>query len=166
MCLERTYRSCARQRRCQLTSARNNGDVSLLHLDLADGRRDFGGGLRRSIVTISRSACLSACAAAIPEKPPPTITTRFRSGRGTSTTTGVHRAECRLASRSFDHLCSRCQSFMVSATLPFRNSPLNAPAIRVCSRLSAQGPSSRSRVCATLRSDPSFPDRFQAAFPR
>jgi hypothetical protein len=52
-----------------------------------------------------------------------------------------HQAECRLASRSFDHLCSCGLSFMVSATLRFRNSPLTAPAIRVCSRLSAQGPS-------------------------
>src|SRR5882757_5418350 len=42
--------------------------------------------LRRSIRTISTSACLSACAAAIPAKPPPTITTRFRSGRGVSPT--------------------------------------------------------------------------------
>src|SRR5271155_1436065 len=33
--------------------------------------------LRRSIRTISASECRSACAAAIPAKPPPMITTRF-----------------------------------------------------------------------------------------
>src|SRR6516165_619172 len=42
--------------------------------------------LRRSTSTISASACRSACAAAIPAKPPPMITTRLRSPRGTSTT--------------------------------------------------------------------------------
>src|SRR5262245_24171145 len=37
--------------------------------------------LRRSISTTSASACRSACAAASPAKPAPTITTRFRAGR-------------------------------------------------------------------------------------
>src|SRR6516162_1819372 len=42
--------------------------------------------LRRSISTTSASACRSACAAAIPAKPPPMITTRLRSRRGASVT--------------------------------------------------------------------------------
>src|SRR5215470_8072863 len=42
--------------------------------------------LRRSIIKTSASACRSACAAAIPAKPPPMITTRLRSRRGASTT--------------------------------------------------------------------------------
>src|SRR5215471_4976717 len=41
--------------------------------------------LRRSIRTTSASECRSACAAAIPAKPPPMITMRLRSEDGTST---------------------------------------------------------------------------------
>src|SRR6516162_10661182 len=42
--------------------------------------------LRRSIRTTSASECRSACAAAIPAKPPPMMTTRLRSRRGALTT--------------------------------------------------------------------------------
>src|SRR5215211_621608 len=42
--------------------------------------------LRRSIRTTSASACRSACAAASPAKPPPTITTRLRCADGASMT--------------------------------------------------------------------------------
>src|SRR5262249_11665221 len=42
--------------------------------------------LRRSIIKTSASACRSACAAAIPAKPPPMITTRLRPPRGAGTT--------------------------------------------------------------------------------
>src|SRR5262245_31515037 len=41
--------------------------------------------LRRSISRTSAPACRSACAAAIPAKPPPMMTTRLRSRRGAST---------------------------------------------------------------------------------
>src|SRR5262245_52385262 len=69
--------------------------------------------LRRSIRTISASACRSACAAAIPAKPPPTITTRLRSRRGASMTAvaSVGRVSANIA--FMDHLvCAFCHEWL------------------------------------------------------
>src|SRR6516225_9412813 len=66
--------------------------------------------LRRSISTTSASACRSACAAAIPAKPPPMITTRLRSRRGTSTMAVAPSGRLSANIALMDHLvCALCR---------------------------------------------------------
>src|SRR6516165_2034018 len=80
--------------------------------------------LRRSISKTSVSACRSACAAAIPAKPPPMMTTRFRSGRGASTTAMASLGRVSANIALMDHLVRSFFGMMTSA-VPFRETALS-----------------------------------------
>src|SRR6516165_10262842 len=84
--------------------------------------------LRRSIIKTSASACRSACAAAIPAKPPPMITTRLRSRRGASMTaiasTGRVSANIALMDHLVRALCRDRLSYSLSGIVLSMSEPL------------------------------------------